>query len=350
MNKALLLCALFSLNLTLHAQQISLENFIDFSTLPPQKFNSVVAKKDFRQVSSDMDGRTSTYQYLPSKSKGDPMSRTITVERSGNILSLAYKTTSPTEFAAWMSEAKKASFKSSGPSKAKGTELFQLNNMCLQAKTETLDSVATYIISLDVAQLPRPREIVFAEDLLAYNSHERLAYAFGESNVSKDVFYYDEKDPNQCTVLFPNTAREVIFIWSDETNYKDISFLIVGGHLRTAGTQKFTRGVEQSLWQSKQGVYAGMGLLELQLLNQKPIDFYSWQTEEAGMIVPRNKGLIDFSKLGLVLNCLNCAGSSNGGASIVNSERELAEGRKVYVSTMIILPQKEAAATASVSH
>ena len=350
MNKILLLCALSSLTLTVHPQQISLENFIEFSTLPPQKFNSVVAKKDFRQVSGDMDGRTSTYQYLPSRSKGDAPGRTITVERTMNMLSLAYKTTSAAEFATWMSEAKKASFKSSGPSKTPGTELLQLKNMCLQTKMETQDSIATYIISLDVAQLPRPREIVFAEDLLAFNSHERLAYVFGDNNVSKDVFYYDEEDPNQCTVLFPNTAREVIFIWSDETNYKDISFLIVGGHLRTAGTQKFTRGVEQSLWQSKQGVYAGMGLLELQSLNQRPIDFYSWQTEEAGMIVPRSKGLIDFSKLGLVLNCLNCAGSSEGGASIVNSERELAEGRKVYVSTMIILPQKEAAATASIGH
>ena len=349
MHKTLLFCSLFFLTVTVRSQQISLENLIDFSTLAPQKFNSVVSKKDFRQVSSDNDGRSSTYQYLPSKSKGGALSRSITVERTGNMLSLAYKTTSASEFAGWTNEVKKASFKS-GQSKAPGTQLFQLDNMCLHTKTETVDSVPTYIISLDVAQLPRPREIVFAEDLLAFDSHERLAYAFGENNVSKDVFYYDEKDPNQCTVLFPNTAREVIFIWSDETNYRGISFLIVGGHLRTAGTQKFTRGVEQSMWQSKQGVYAGMGLLELQSLNQKPIDFYSWQMEEAGMIIPRNKGLIDFSKLGLVLNCLNCAGSNEGGARIVNSEQELAEGNKVYVSTMIILPQKEAAATASVSH
>ncbi len=350
MYKVLLLCASFFLVLTVNSQQVSFETFLDFTTLAPQKFNTIVAKKEFRQVSGDMEGRTSTYQYLPAKSKGDALSRTLTVERKLNMLSLAYKTSSAAEYASWMSEAKKASFKSSGRSQANGTELFQLNNMCLQTKTEMYDSVTTYTISLDVAQLPRPREIVFAEDLLAFDSHERLTYAFGEHNVSRDVFYYDEKDPNQCTVLFPNTAREVIFIWSDEVNYKDISFLIVGGHLRTAGTQKFTRGVEQSLWQSKQGVYAGMGLLELQLLNQKPVDFYSWQTEEAGMIVQRSKGAIDFSKLGLVLNCLNCAGSGDSGASIVNSERELEEGRKVYVSTMIILPPKEAAATASAGH
>jgi hypothetical protein len=86
----------------------------------------------------------------------------------------------------------------------------------------------------------------------------------------------------------------------------------------------------------------------LQLLNESPINFYNWQMEQAGMLAPKNQGKLDFNKIGLVLNCLNCSESGNvRQASIINSESQLALDKKIYVSTIVILPEKEKPATAS---
>ncbi|HEY1114700.1 MAG TPA: hypothetical protein VGE66_14105, partial [Chitinophagaceae bacterium] len=63
-------------------------------------------------------------------------------------------------------------------------------------------------------------------------------------------------------------------------------------------------------------------------------------------LAPRNSGQIDFKKIGVVLNCLNCYDRSLNAVSIVKSSEQLAEQRKIYVSTMIIIPEKEEAATA----
>jgi hypothetical protein len=47
-----------------------------------------------------------------------------------------------------------------------------------------------------------------------------------------------------------------------------------------------------------------------------------------------------------VLNCLNCNDRSYKPVNIVKSSDQLAQERKIYVSTLIIIPEKEEAATA----
>jgi hypothetical protein len=53
-----------------------------------------------------------------------------------------------------------------------------------------------------------------------------------------------------------------------------------------------------------------MTLKELLNLNGKDFDFYGNSSEFPLMVDPANSGEIDFKKTGIVLNCLNCNGSS----------------------------------------
>ncbi len=68
--------------------------------------------------------------------------------------------------------------------------------------------------------------------------------------------------------------------------------------------------------------------------------------EEAGVLAPKNKGKINFDRISFVLNCLNCFKDDYSKIEFVSSEKELLQDRKVYVSTMVILPEKEKSATA----
>ncbi|RYD88047.1 MAG: hypothetical protein EOP50_19745 [Sphingobacteriales bacterium] len=211
----------------------------------------------------------------------------------------------------------------------------------MATSVEIRDSLTFYSVKVEREMLPKLRDITFAEDLLPLKSHEYLCTVFGAGNVTRDVFRYSESDSNYCSVLFANSPREVIFIWEDESNYRDISFMIVGGNMLTNGTARNSNMVTSNEWQSKQGVYAGMKLEELQELNQGKVTFHGFGTEKPGMLMA-GSGKLDFSRLGVVLSCLNCTNNrSMETQTVVDSERALEEERKVYVSSIIIMPEKE---------
>jgi hypothetical protein len=77
----------------------------------------------------------------------------------------------------------------------------------------------------------------------------------------------------------------------------------------------------------------------------KKCGFTSWHLEQAGMLAPKNTGQIDFARISIVLNCLNCHESMFQQVNIIDSENALLENRKIYVSTMIILPEENKPAT-----
>jgi hypothetical protein len=143
-------------------------------------------------------------------------------------------------------------------------------------------------------------------------------------------------------VLYPNTSRQVIFIWNDEENLRDLAFVLIGGQLQAENSRSYHKQVEQNVWQTRQGIYAGMSLHELQRLNGSAIGIWGWESEQPGVVTGKNSGIIDFNKLSLVLNCLDCNEDSYYSKNeVLNSENVLREGRRVYVSSIIVLPKKE---------
>ncbi len=350
MKKIYSLFLLLTFYIAANAQQFNLPDLIDLTSFTQQKFQTHVEKRKFRQEHASKVDADVAYSCIQSKKqKGTPVSRYVGYQSRSKTTIASYKTTSLIEATRLKEQIKKFGYKNSAAnedSKNQGA-YFQKDNISIKFTTELKDSIQSYVFLVERKELPKPKDIFFAEGLLQINSHEYLTYVFGAANVSKDVFYYSEKETNKCSVLFPKSNQEVVFIWEDEVNYSKTSFLVIGGHLQTGASVDFNRRVEQNLWQSEQGIYSGMSLKALQSLNESSINFYSWQMEEAGVLTPKNIGKINFDRIGLVLNCLNCVKDPYAKNTVVNSDTELTQDRKVYVSTMIILPEKEKPATAS---
>ncbi len=351
MKKFYFLFFLVAFHIAATAQKFSLSDLVDLTGFTQQKFQSHLGKKKFIQdhYNNSIVDADVIFSYTPTKKKAGGVVYRLSYQNRSKITMACYQTTSYKESVELKEQIKRNGYKGSvikEGSNAVGM-YFQKNNLSIKTATVLLDSTKYYTFFIERIELPKPKDIIFAEDLLSINSHENLVAVFGETNVTKDVFYYSEKETNKCSVLFPKSNQEVVFIWEDEVNYTKTSFLVIGGHLQTGASVNFNRRVEQNLWRSKQGIYSGMSLKALQSLNESSINYYSWKMEEAGVLTPKNSGKIDFDRISVVLNCLNCFEDDYIKTNIVNSDSEISQERKVYVSTMIILPEKEKSSTAS---
>jgi hypothetical protein len=322
-------------------QTASLDNLFEFASLPYAKFENVTAKKGFKRFSQEDRSGVIYKKFIATKTKSKEQTNPAVLSycTQENEHFISYETTDINEFQNLTNELKKT-FHYPKQKDNSFPLFFQRGNQTVELNRYLQDSVEVYQFNVTEKDLPKPRDITYAEELLQFSSHEYLIATFGESNVIKDIFYFSEKELNKCSILFPNTNREVIFVWSDETNYKDVSFLVIGGHIQTQKTMDFNQQVEQNAWRSNQGIYTGMSLNELQTLNGQEVKFYGWQLEYAGAITPRSKGKINFDRIGCILNCLNCNGYPSYQTKIVNSEEALADNKKIFVTTMIILPER----------
>jgi hypothetical protein len=216
---------------------------------------------------------------------------------------------------------------------------YQKGSITVHPSTKIIDDRRVYYFKVQRKLLPTVRKIVFAEDLMQLSSHEYLAAVFGSQNVKKDFFYFSEDEVNKCSVLFPNTSMQVIIVWKDEINNQDISFFVIGGQLKDASANINYKDIQYNKWHSKNGVYVGMSLRQLIELNEKPVNFYGWDTEQPGLLSNQNPGKIDFKKTGIQLNCLDCNADkfyTNNG--LISSSRILNDNRRIFVSTIVIIP------------
>jgi hypothetical protein len=329
-------------------RSFDLSDLLDFTGYSISKFDGHIAKKSWhRDYESPRESRTN-YNYIQVKKKSkteepEVVHKLSFIEKPGAPV-IEYQTSSREEFDRLRHDLKKQGFITySTEADATTPLLYQRESTVVGTSVEIQDSTTLYTMRIEKEVLPKLREIQYAEDLLPLRSHEYLLATFGPQNVVRDVFHYSESETNRCSVLFPNTPREVIFIWDDETNYRDVSFLIIGGNLLNSGSARNSTMVTTNEWQSKQGVYAGMKLEELQALNQGKVSFHGFSTEKPGMLTSTSGGKLDFNRLGIVLSCLNCANSNTAAErqKVVDSEAAMQDERKVYVSSMIIIPEKE---------
>lgn len=331
-----------------YSQHFSIKDLVDFTSYSANKFDNHIAKKDFRRDYYAPQESSTINNYVQKARKNDSTARAIAFEATAGKSSIHYQTSSPQERDELQQQLIAAGFHASADSVInRDRAILQLGNLRAYTSVELKDSISLYTVIIERKELPKARDIQFAEDLLPITSHEYLSYVFGENVVKKDVFYYSDTDANKCSVLYPNSNKQVIFIWNDEVNYSNTAFILIGGQLQTTNTARNNLSIEHNLWRSRQGIYSGMTLRELQALNEAPINFYSWGQEQEGMLAPKNHGRLDFNKVGVVLNCLNCNDGSYQKTSVVSSEAQLEQDKKVYVSTIIIIPEKEKSATAS---
>lgn len=323
------------------SQDFSVSDLVSYTAYTPARFQTSVARKGFRMAGFNSGEEGRAYTWHPKKATTvDSVERTIFRYEKDAKATVAFQTTSAEEADVLRRELRKEGYHYADSAKI---ELYQKGAITVQpVKQEDGDKVV-YRFNIERAVLPKARDIQFAEDFLQLTSHEYLVTVFGAENVKGDQFYFSEKEINRCSVLFPNSSRQVIFIWNDEENLRNPAFILIGGQLMAQGSLSDGRQIEQNVWRSQQGIYASMSLGELQRLNGSSFGVWSWQSEQPGVVARKNTGSIDFTHLSVVLNCLDCSdGSDVVKNDLLNSDTILREGRRVYVSSIIVLPKKKA--------
>ncbi|MGC4036017.1 MAG: hypothetical protein QM764_08645 [Chitinophagaceae bacterium] len=349
MRRSLLFACLVVFSALTHGQIMTVGDFIKISALPEKKLTSYLGKQGYFHSDQSFSGDTLTQDYqLTAKALAhskDSANRYAQGFFYNDKTAFSYYTTSADEYNAIMTGLKESGFHSEGTDSMSHT-LYQKNDMVVRFTTRKEDTLLYYNFTVIKDMLPSPKSIAFAEDFFGYQSHENLEYVFGKSNVLKDVYYLSDTDVVRCSILFPNTNRQVVFIWKDELNRRNISHILIGNSLRNSKAAKGDNVFPENVWTSRTGLRANMSLNELVRANNADFNFFGMDSPSPGVVVPAKNGNIDFKNTGIILSCLNCAGSKLMQKEFVSAEEAIEESQRIYVLALIIMPQKDAYLTA----
>jgi hypothetical protein len=345
MRGSILILISFLVVCDLHGQEFSAKDFLFASSVSSKKLESYLTKNHFLPGGSRIqDGnRVNIYRFSKpqkNKKKKDTLyiNRNIEIFRTKNSFSFTYITSLKKEFDESLQELKKSGFFCGNERGSTGV-LFQRKNITVQASTrQETDNDTLYSLVINEQVLPLPETIQFAEDLLKFYSHEYLVSVFGSANVVKDLYYFSEKDVVKCSVLFPKTSRQAVFIWEDDSNLCKPAYLIIGGNMNASTISNYDGVIGENVWNSKEGVYSGMSLNSLIRLNGNSFKFYGKNSESPYMIVPENTGSLNFKMNRVVLGCLNPSGSRLLSNPLINADEILTDNLGIYVYMMLIVP------------
>ena len=300
---------------TAQKQPLTVDDLLTISSLSPKNFDNYIMKKGFLPGGRSFqdDAMAITFFEKKSNKRKDTLriTRSIDLYKKGDTWCFALHTSSIDEYLDGRNRLKKAGFfyGNNKDTSLAASELFQKRNITVQASLGVKDNDSMHTFLLQKKELPNPDNIQYAEDLLKFDSHEYLISFFGEKNVKRDFYFFSEKELKNCSVLFGNTSRQVVFVWDDQNNMSKLSFIMISGVLPTASAAEYNGNISQNTWTLKNGLYSGMRIKDLLELNEKDFKFYGNDSEFSLMVEPQKTGNIDFKKISIVLNCFNCNGS-----------------------------------------
>ena len=361
MKRLLWLFLLFPLSaLQAQKKELSLSDLLSFANVPDEHFNFYANKKGFRFVSDNPAVAGSTFQ---KKVRKERTTCFITRILKADTSCILFRTYEEAEYKMLKDQVLNYGFKriinkdqartgtdgnDARPTGSSGWEVGQVvANACtyqkgnLIVKTDFIDQSDTlaYNLYIEKVALPKSFEVFYAEDLLQFSSHEWLVSVFGEQNVKKETMECGETEKDVCSVLFPGTNSQTIFLWKDKQNFMDISFIIIGGVLEEQKRNSTFKVIEQNKWHSRTGVFLGMPLSDLIKVNNNHINIYGWQTEYPGFVANDNKGNLDFKEIGIELDCLDCREDKYyTETGMINSATLLGDKKRIYVSKLILIP------------
>ncbi len=318
--RKLLLLLIFPTSLFCEGQgrTITIDDLVTLSSLSQKNTDSYLNRKGFIRNNIQNELLTATFiENRKSRSKDTvKIFRSIDLYKKGDVEYSVLRTSSSAECTVWKTWLKSNGFLyDSNHNDIAAPAIFQRRNIKIVTNTEMKEDMTEYIFSLQKKELPNPAMVQFAEDLLNFDSHEYLVSFFGQQNVKQDVYYFTEKELKKCSVIFPNTNKQVIFIWNDEINLSDLSYILISGILPTIKAVHYNGIVGQNNWNLKNGISSNMNIRELLQVNGEDFQFYGRNSEFSYMVVPESKGKIDFKKTGITLGCFDCS------SSLLNKEK-----------------------------
>jgi len=344
MRGSILFFISFLIVCNIHSQEFSAKDFLYASSLSTKKLDNYLDKKKFLRGGSRLQNDIVVNIYIlkpgKSKKKKDTLNirRSIETYHTKDNSSFTYVTSLKNEYTESLEELKEAGFFCGNEKDTTGI-LFQKKNISVLANLIIeKDNDTLYSIAINQQELPFPQDIQFAEDLLQFYSHEYLVSVFGSANVVKDLYYFSEKEVAKCSILFPKTSRQAVFIWEDNINLCKPAYLIIGGNMNAGTISSYDGVISENVWNSKEGIYSGMTLNSLMKLNGNSFKFYGKNSESPYMIVPEKTGAINFRTNRVVLGCLNPSGSRLLNNATIGADEILSDNLGLYVYMMMILP------------
>ncbi|HSN60530.1 MAG TPA: hypothetical protein VLR49_06330 [Ferruginibacter sp.] len=329
------------------SQELSADKLIGMLSLTIPKTEGQLLLKKYFFSGTEVSGDTTIriYQYKPiSNSPGkqkDSAGRRIMIASLKGTSTLTYQTNSEAEFKTLIESLKKDGFhceyeKDSGIKPA--SYLYQYEDYTAEACTKKQEGTDWHSITFFKKNFLPANNLQTAEELLEFTSHEYLEYYFGKKNVKKDLYYFAENDIVNCSVLFINTKRQVIFVWKDGLNKRRISNLLFGGQNNLKRQQSYEMVIAENAWMLKSGLRIGMPLVQLCTLNENNISFCGGKAPNPGLVLPESTGKIDFSAADVILGCSNCTDEKFLASRQMNSDMAMDDGRILFVLSIVLYP------------
>lgn len=328
-----------------NCQSFTIDDLIKLSSVSSKFLDNHLKKEGFSNIRHWMDfelRKTSFYEKIRTEKKDSLTGRVVDLYKKDAIQYFQFHTPFYTEFLDGHKRLLKAGFFHDEKKELTqtGTKLYQKKNMTVLAITGTQEGVLQYSFQLAVKEYPNPASIRHAEDLLRFTSHEYMAGFFGEKNVRKDLYYFSDKELKKCTVLFGNSSKQAVFVWNDEENLLDLSYILVSNVIPTVNSEKFNEVIGLNKWELENGIYSGMSLKELLKLNQKDFEIYGSKSEKAFMVKQENSGRLDFKKTAVMLSCNNCNDDRLFNRSEIRALDIAEENLPMYVYHIILFSGK----------
>ena len=371
----ILLLSLYCLPLCSQSQVVTFEDLVTLTTLSDKRLSSYMSKMSFAAVGRSMEDGTviSEYFYRNKKQPFDTTLRVLAGYKKEKITGVTYLTSSFTEYysilrgfqvngfivggkpgavnpkadsiqsapradstMAFDSVATEISIDSTAT--IDSNTFYQKGELTLRVGGEMRDEVRVFRMIVERRAVPSSSSVRYAEDLLNFDSHQALIAMFGQNNVKKDIYFFTELDTARCSVIFPKSNRQAIFLWDDQESLRTLSFLIIGGSLHAGTDPDEEQSVALNAWRSSSGMYTGMRISEILRINENDFNVYGNQSEFAMMAVPEKKGNIDFKSTGAVFGCLNCSGNPTMRKEKVSAQGTVDAGLQLYITSLVLMP------------
>lgn len=341
MKKLYLTYCFYSTILIAHAQSVSVTELINYSHYSVNKFENAVERKGFIPQSKENGSVVFAYPIESNEQAKEPV-RSITKYIGKETSDVLFEKLSKAEWDELKKNLVEEGFDTDNLDTIEEEIVYQKKNYTVTVfkNVDAMTDKTCYNVHVQTKNLPKAKEVRYAEDLLQLSSHEYLATVYGEANVQKDVYINLDGKRQACSVLFPGTTSEAVFIWNDPKSYRNLYSLHLGGHSYTESSLQYKRPVLQNKWVTRQGFYSGMSLHELDRINGKEISFYGWDWNRGGTLADGNKGNIDFDKVGFILSCLNCNDDAYTGDKVNTSKSALDQNKRIHASTIVLYGSK----------
>ncbi|MEO7394499.1 MAG: hypothetical protein ABIU11_06105 [Chitinophagaceae bacterium] len=340
----ILLIFIFStfLLIPVKGQTITIDDLIALSSIPLKNTDSYLNRKGFVAPHKIIPNDPSplTFNEIKKRKSKDTSSiyRSISLYKKAELEYYELHTSSEKEYNEGKRRLTMTGFLSDSTNKINSsTILFLKNNIRIIAKSESQNGIDQYSFVLEKKPILKPNAVEYAEDLLKFDSHEYLLSVFGPQNVKQDIYYFTEKELKKCSVLFPNSSMQVIFIWNNETTLSKLSYLLISGILPTLKAIQYNSSISQNKWTLRNGIYSNMSIRELMEVNGEDFEFYGRNSEFSYMIEPKSTGKIDFKKIGVTLGCFDCS-SPLLEKTKIKASSAIASTLGLYVVYIMIMP------------